>query len=72
LREAERPREQANGHEEEDKFAILTPGQIAALLEQVQDQKYHTFFLTAIMTGARQGELVGLKWGDLDWEIKQV
>ena len=72
LREAERPREQANGHEEEDKFAILTPGQITALLEQVQDQKYHTFFLTAIMTGARQGELVGLKWGDLDWEIKQV
>ena len=24
------------------------------------------------MTGARQGELVGLKWGDLDWEIKPV
>ena len=72
LREAERPREQANGHEEEDKIAIITPSQITALLEQVQDQKYHTFFLTAIMTGARQGELVGLKWGDLDWEIKQV
>jgi integrase len=72
LREAERPREQANGHEEEDKIAIITPGQITALLEQVQDQKYHTFFLTAIMTGAWQGELVGLKWGDLDWEIKQV
>lgn len=72
LREAERPREQANGHEEGDKITILTPGQITVLLEQVQDQKYHTFFLTAIMTGARQGELVGLKWGDLDWESKQL
>ena len=26
----------------------------------------------AIMTGARQGELLGLKWGDLDFEAKQV
>ena len=43
LREAERPMEQANGHEEEDKFAILTPGQITALLEQVQNQKYPPF-----------------------------
>jgi integrase len=38
FREAERPRQQANGHEEEDKIAILTPGQITALLGQVQDQ----------------------------------
>lgn len=72
LREAERPREQAKGHEEEDRITILIPEQIAAFLGQVPDQKYHTLFLTAIMTGARQGELLGLKWGDFDWEIKQV
>jgi integrase len=41
-------------------------------LGRVPDQKYHTLFLTAIMTGARQGEILGLKWGDFDWEIKQV
>jgi integrase len=72
LREAERPRGQANGHEEDDKTAILTPGQITALLERVPDQKYRTLFLMAIMTGARQGELLGLKWSDIDWEAKQV
>jgi integrase len=32
LREAERPREQANEQEEVDKVAILTPAQITTLL----------------------------------------
>jgi integrase len=72
LREAERPRDQAKGVEESDKIAVLTPEQIAALLERVPDQKYQTLFLMAIMTGARQGELLGLKWDDIDWENRQV
>jgi integrase len=72
LREAERPRDQAKGVEECDKIAVLTPDQITALLEQVSDQKYRTLFLMAIMTGARQGELLGLKWDDVDWNSKQV
>lgn len=72
LREAERPREQANGREEEDKVAILTPAQITTLLEQVADPKYQTLFLMAIMTGARQGELLGIKWDDINWRNKQV
>ncbi|MGC2432679.1 MAG: tyrosine-type recombinase/integrase [Desulfobaccales bacterium] len=72
LREAERPREQANGREEEDKVATLTPAQITTLLEQVADPKYQTLFLMAIMTGARQGELLGIKWDDINWRNKQV
>jgi integrase len=72
LRDAERPREQGNNHEDVDKITILNPVQINSLLEQVTDQKYHNLFLTAIMTGARQGELLGLKWSDIDWKNKQV
>jgi integrase len=72
LREAERPREQAKGQEEVDKISLLNPGQITAFLEQVPDQRYQTLFLTAIMTGARQGELLGLKWDDINWKNKQV
>jgi integrase len=72
LREAERPREQANGNDEEEKINILNPEQIKVFLDSVMDQKYRTLFLMAIMTGARQGELLGLKWGDIDWENKQV
>ena len=28
--------------------------------------------MLAIMSGARQGELIGLKWSDLDWENNQI
>jgi len=35
-------------------------------------QKYKILFMMAIFTGARQGELLGLQWGDTDWENKQV
>lgn len=72
LREAERPREQGKGEEAEDKNNILNPEQITAFLQHVPNQKHHTLFLTAIMTGARQGEILGLKWGDVDWESKQI
>jgi integrase len=29
--------------------------------------EYHAFFLCAIHTGLRAGELAGLQWGDVDW-----
>lgn len=28
--------------------------------------------MLAIFSGARQGELIGLKWSDLDWDNKQI
>ena len=38
----------------------------------MKDQKYKTLFILAIMSGARQGELLGLKWSDIDWERSQL
>jgi len=69
VREAEKPRDQ---RENEKEIQILNPEQIRAFLDAGEDQKYKILFLVAIMTGARQGELLGLKWGDLDLEKKQV
>lgn len=69
LREAERPRDL---REDEKEVRVLPPEQIRALLDTVPDQKYRTLFLMAVMTGARQGELLGLKWDDLDLENKRV
>lgn len=71
VRDAERPRrsiEDKTG----GKISVLTPNQIRALLEATPDQKYRTLFLTAIMTGARQGEILGLKWSDVDFDKKQI
>jgi len=34
--------------------------------------KYRTFFRLAIFSGTRQGELLWLKWSDIDWENNQI
>ncbi len=70
VREAERPKGQ--GKEKKDRISVLNIGQINALLNAEKDQKYCTLFMLAIMSGARQGELLGLKWSDIDWEKSQI
>ena len=71
VRDAERPRSQ--GKEGQEKaISILTPDQIRSFLNAVEDPKHRTLFLTAIMTGARQGEILGLKWSDVDFSKKQI
>jgi len=70
VRDAERPRGQ--GTVESKKITVLNVGGIQALLKQVTDKKYHTLFMLAITTGARQGELLGLKWSDIDWINSQI
>jgi integrase len=75
LRDAERPREQAQLKDEEvacQDMKILTPTQITAFLSKVDDLKYRTLFMLAVFSGARQGELLGIRWSDLDWEGCQV
>jgi integrase len=67
---AERPRKQDS--EKEKEVTILSPLQIQELLESVNDPKFRALLIMAIMTGARQGELLGLKWSDIDWEEKQI
>ena len=70
VRDAERPRGQ--GNEKEDKIRILKPEEINLFLAAVEGQKYQIFFKLAIMSGARQGELIGLKWSDVDWKNNQI
>ncbi|MFZ0945288.1 MAG: tyrosine-type recombinase/integrase [Syntrophobacteraceae bacterium] len=69
LREAERPRDPGEGKKE---IVVLTIPEIQAFLAGVKDQKYRTMFMLAVMSGVRQGELLGLKWGDLDLTDKQL
>lgn len=70
LADAERPKDQ--GEIKDQKIRILTPEKINALLDAVSDQKYKTLFRLAIFSGARQGELLGLKWADIDWINSQI
>jgi integrase len=69
FRDAEKPRRTGS---EETPLRILTPSEIQRLLVQEKNQKYRTIYHVAIMTGARQGEILGLKWGDLDLKNAQL
>ena len=69
VREAERPR--VSGAEVKG-IRVLTPQEIQRFLNAVTDQKYRMLFLLAVMSGARQGELLGLKWSDLDLINNQI
>jgi integrase len=71
VRDAERPRRTVN--DEDDRvIQVIPPEKIKDFLNAVDDPKYRMMFLVAVMTGARQGELLGLKWSDVDFDKKQI
>lgn len=49
---------------------FLTKDEIRTFLENVPARRY-ALFLTAILTGVRRGELLAMKWANLDWGRKQ-
>ena len=70
MTDAERPR--AQGLDTGKKIKVLTPVEITALLNATTGQKWRTLFQLAIFSGGRQGELLGLKWSDIDWDTSQI
>jgi len=75
VRDAERPADQSEvieTDEHDDHIQVLKPESINAFLEAQKNQKYYTLFMLAIFSGARQGELFGLKWTDVDWFNHQI
>jgi integrase len=55
---------------------FLDEPELEALLRAVPDDVLGAvegpLYLAAAMTGARQGELLGLRWGDVDWTASKV
>jgi integrase len=47
----------------------LGPGEVRTLLAVALGTPYHTLFFTAIYTGLRRSELLGLRWCDLDLDL---
>ncbi|MGH2462705.1 MAG: tyrosine-type recombinase/integrase [Candidatus Limnocylindria bacterium] len=46
----------------------LTRAQVRAFLEGIQGDRFEALYVTAIGTGMRQGELLALRWSDVDVE----
>lgn len=53
---------------EEREITPLTPGQARLLLDSLEGDPMRTFYLLAMTTGLRLGELLGLHWEDVDLE----
>lgn len=46
----------------------LNPAQARGLLEAARGERLEALYALAVTTGMRQGEILGLKWEDLDLE----
>jgi len=50
----------------------LSPQQARRFLESAQGHRYEALFVLALTTGMRQGELLGLRWEDVDPEAGTI
>ncbi|GAB6274765.1 MAG: tyrosine-type recombinase/integrase [Peptococcaceae bacterium] len=51
---------------------VWTVNEAAVFLESAADNKHYAFFYLALKTGARLGELLALRWEDVDFERKII
>jgi integrase len=68
---AERPAKQSGSE-----VRFLTMSEVDALLRAVPDDDLgiieRVMYLAAATTGMRQGELIALRWGDVDWQARRI
>lgn len=50
----------------------LTLDEVKALFTAVKGDRLEALYVVAVATGLRQGELLGLRWGDVDLEEKTI
>ena len=58
-----------NGHK---KPVILTPEEIATIFAEAEDTRFEIALRVQLMVGCRIGELLALKWSDVDMEKSKV
>jgi integrase len=50
----------------------LDPSEVNILLEAAQGSDYYPVIYTALSSGLRQGELLGLRWRDIDLDLRSI
>lgn len=55
-----------------NEMKILDENQVKSLLFAAKGKRLEALFKLAVTTGLREGEILGLKWSDLNWDTHQV
>jgi integrase len=71
-RYARPPRHDPEDDELDDDLQVWTAEQAATFLAHVDDHPLRALWHLALGTGARRGELLGLRWVDVDLDVGQV
>ena len=45
---------------------------VYAFLKQIQGHKFEALMRLALFTGMREGEILGLEWGDVDFDNNEL
>ena len=53
-------------------FAFYSPEEVHALVRAAASEQDGALFLTAAFTGLRRGELIGLRWRDVDFQRSSI
>lgn len=69
---ARAPKQDPGATEVDNTLSVWTAEEAARFLEHVDDHPWRNLWHTALGTGARRGELLGLCWEDVDLEDRQV
>lgn len=51
-------------------MSVWNETEIATFLESIRETPYYVLFYTALWTGMRESELLGLRWGDINTDLK--
>jgi integrase len=52
----------------DEQAALMTPGDARRFLKEAQKSQIYELLVLAIHTGMRRGELLALRWADIDWK----
>ncbi len=53
-------------------WVVLTPAQARHLLDTVRGERYEALYVIALTTGMRQGELLALRWQEVDLDAGRI